>query len=196
MQVTKNLIGFIFNKLPLIRKLKLREVITFKGLMGKLSDQNRATAENGLLVGQIADGTRSTNPNYNGVNVYGDETSVSDIRPFLQGIGAQAPFLMPYINQLSANGAIPVSRTGYREVDVVDPNAVNVKIGGSLNYKIKNNLELVIAGNYGTGNTIYSGSDRYSIKDFKMGQYKAELNGKNWFLRAYTTQENAGQDFV
>jgi len=153
------------------------------------------TAENGLLVGQIADGTRSTNPNYNGVNVYGDETSVSDIRPFLQGIGAQAPFLMPYINQLSANGAIPVSRTGYREVDVVDPNAVNVKIGGSLNYKIKNNLELVIAGNYGTGNTIYSGSDRYSIKDFKMGQYKAELNGKNWFLRAYTTQENAGQSY-
>lgn len=42
--------GFIFNKLPIIRKLKLREVITFKGLMGKLSDQNKATAENGLLV--------------------------------------------------------------------------------------------------------------------------------------------------
>ncbi|MET3125306.1 hypothetical protein ABID42_000394 [Arcicella rosea] len=42
--------GFIFNKLPLIRKLKLREVITFKGLIGKLSDQNKATAGNGLLV--------------------------------------------------------------------------------------------------------------------------------------------------
>ncbi|MBB6001903.1 DUF5686 and carboxypeptidase-like regulatory domain-containing protein [Arcicella rosea] len=42
--------GFIFNKLPIIRKLKLREVITFKGLMGKLSEQNKATAENGLLV--------------------------------------------------------------------------------------------------------------------------------------------------
>lgn len=42
--------GFIFNKLPIIRKLKLREVITFKGLMGKLSNQNKATAENGLLV--------------------------------------------------------------------------------------------------------------------------------------------------
>ncbi len=42
--------GFIFNKLPIIRKLKLREVITFKGLLGKLSDQNKATAENGLLL--------------------------------------------------------------------------------------------------------------------------------------------------
>lgn len=42
--------GFIFNKLPLIKKLKLREVVTFKGLMGKLSDQNRPTAQNGLLL--------------------------------------------------------------------------------------------------------------------------------------------------
>jgi hypothetical protein len=28
-----------------------------------------------------------------------------------------------------------------------------------------------------------------------MGQYKIELNNPNWFLRAYTTQENAGESF-
>lgn len=32
--------GFIFNKIPLLRKLKLREVITFKGVWGTLSDKN------------------------------------------------------------------------------------------------------------------------------------------------------------
>lgn len=32
--------GILFNRLPLIKKLKLREVITFKGLMGGLSDRN------------------------------------------------------------------------------------------------------------------------------------------------------------
>lgn len=42
--------GFIFNKLPLIKKLKLREVITFKGLVGKLSDENKASVDNGLFV--------------------------------------------------------------------------------------------------------------------------------------------------
>lgn len=42
--------GFIFNKLPIVKKLKLREVITFKGLMGKLSDENKATPENALLI--------------------------------------------------------------------------------------------------------------------------------------------------
>lgn len=32
--------GFIFNKIPLLKKLKLREVITFKGVWGSLSDKN------------------------------------------------------------------------------------------------------------------------------------------------------------
>lgn len=32
--------GVLFNRLPLIRKLKMREVFTFKGLMGSLSDKN------------------------------------------------------------------------------------------------------------------------------------------------------------
>jgi hypothetical protein len=40
--------GFIFNKLPLIKKVKLREVVTFKGLWGKLSDENRPTPKNNL----------------------------------------------------------------------------------------------------------------------------------------------------
>jgi hypothetical protein len=31
------------------------------------------------------------------------------------------------------------------------------------------------------------------LKDMKMGQYKLELNHKNWLLRGYTTQENAGE---
>jgi hypothetical protein len=41
--------GFIFNKIPLLRKLKLREVVTFKGLYGKLSDENIPTIANGLM---------------------------------------------------------------------------------------------------------------------------------------------------
>jgi hypothetical protein len=32
--------GFFFNKVPLLRKAKLREVITFKGVYGRLSDKN------------------------------------------------------------------------------------------------------------------------------------------------------------
>lgn len=53
--------GFIFNKLPIIKKLKLREVITFKGLVGKLSDENKPTNENGTILLPIdKDGNATT----------------------------------------------------------------------------------------------------------------------------------------
>jgi outer membrane receptor for ferrienterochelin and colicin len=43
---------------------------------------------------------------------------------------------------------------------------------------------------------MYTGADRYSIKNFSMGQYKAELKGSNFFVRAYTTQENSGDAYA
>ncbi|MEO8764379.1 MAG: TonB-dependent receptor, partial [Ginsengibacter sp.] len=138
-------------------------------------------------------GNRVTDPNYDGVNVYGDETSV-DLAPVLQGIGTQAPFLAPFISTLTKN-AINVSRTGYTEQELLNPNTINFKLGGSFHYKISDNTEAVLAGYWGTGNTVYTGASRYSIKNFKMGQYKFELNSKNWMFRAYTTQENAGDTY-
>lgn len=143
--------------------------------------------------GNIIAGSRETDPNYDGVNVYGDETS-GDIRPVLQGIAAPAPFLAPYVNTLMGQ-PINVSRTGYAEKDVVNPNTINYKLGGALHYKISSLLEASFTAYWGTGNTVYTGSDRYSLKDLKTGQYKLELNHRNWFVRAYTTQENAGQSF-
>jgi len=143
--------------------------------------------------GDIIGGTRETDPNYDGVNVYGDETT-ADIRPVLQGIAAQAPFLGGYVSTLLGQ-PINVSRTGYNEKEIISPNTINYKITGALHYKLKPNLEAIFAAYWGTGNTVYTGSDRYSLKDLKIGQYKLELNGGNWFARAYTTQENAGQSF-
>ncbi len=143
--------------------------------------------------GFVKAGTRESDPNYDGINVYGDETT-ADIRQVLAGIGLQAPFLQGFINSISGS-AINVSRTGYNEADIVDPTTVNYKVGGSLNYKLSENTEAIIAGFWGTGNTVYTGSDRYSLKGLKVGQYKVELLNKNWLLRAYTTQENAGESF-
>lgn len=41
--------GFIFNKVPLIKKTKLREFVTFKALYGKVRDENRPYENPGLL---------------------------------------------------------------------------------------------------------------------------------------------------
>jgi outer membrane receptor protein involved in Fe transport len=167
--------------------------------------------------GGVKGGNRFTDPNYNGVNVYGDETS-ADLRNLAgnnvfglvaSGVKAQiaslfgaAPPLVTLGNNFvdsvtnSYNGKpLFVSRTGYRESDIVNNNTVNVRLTGGLYYKLTDNVEASLVAYFGTGSTVYTGSDRYSLRDFKMGQYKIEFKGKQWSLRAYTTQENSGDTY-
>lgn len=143
--------------------------------------------------GAIKAGTRATDPNYDGVNVYGDETSIDIRSNVLNPLAQAAPFYAPYVNALPSS--ILVSRTGYDEKDVVNPNTVNVKLSGAVSYKLSQHTSLNAEGYWGTGNTVYTGSQRYSLLNLKIGQYKVELVNTNWFLRAYTTQENAGESF-
>ena len=204
------------------------------------SDQNYSRST-GTQLGQTIPGTRASDPNYDGVNFYGDETTsnlagvgtavksgvlaslvgaygsaigtatfnslynaaalyptLAAYQAFLTGaggaaLGANAAFLWGdkrgYFNNVN------VSRTGYAEKDVVDPTALNIKFQGSIHYKINDNVEASFSAYNGSGNTVYTGSDRYSIKDFSMGQYKLELKAKNWYVRAYTTLENSGASF-
>lgn len=154
--------------------------------------------------GKVVPGTRLTDPNYDGVNVYGDET-FTNIKPIVSLVAAalrpQLPApLQPLLDQQvglinATPGAINVSRTGYLESQVVNNNTLNVKLNGSLHFRLTDNLEASLTAYWGTGNTVYTGSDRYSFKNLKMGQYKLEFKHKNWFLRAYTTQENAGDTY-
>ena len=145
--------------------------------------------------GKIVPGDRATDPNYDGVNVYGDETTVDIRANVLNPLASQAPFLRNFIDTLNGGKPINVSRTGYAEKDVVNPNTINYKISAAFHYKITNAIEAVLSGFWGTGNTVYTGSDRYSLKELKIGQYKFELNHKNWMIRTYTTQENAGESY-
>ena len=157
--------------------------------------------------GNVKPGTRTSDPNYNGVNVYGDETSLN-MKLFAPGVGAaiKASGLIPAPAFPLIDAAVArimggpdantlVSRTGYYESQVVNKNTVNFRLGGGVFYKLNPGLELSLMGNWGTGNTVYTGSDRYSLKDLKMGQYKLELKAASWFVRAYTTQENSGESY-
>lgn len=162
--------------------------------------------------GSVKAGDRVSDPNYDGVNVYGDETTLNLADPSLPlldlvagGIKQQFQATLPgplydaaaaYLDSTTAAyNAFNVSRTGYDEREVLNNNTVNVKLSGGLYYKITPAIEASLVGYWGTGNTVYTGSDRYSLKDLKIGQYKLELRHKNWFARAYTTQENAGESY-
>jgi outer membrane receptor protein involved in Fe transport len=208
------------------------------------------------ILSKVVGGNRLNDPNYNGINTYGDETS-ADMNGFayfvqdqtrrgvLAGsgglldiinnpfIGANTYFtaignpqyptnlqIANWINLLVTNGlplsAVPsiqnmmpfyiglrnnyfnkasVSRTGYREDQLVDYNTQNIKLTVGLHYKITNNLEVSLNSYFGTGTTVYTGADRYSLRNLKMAQHKLEFKAKNWFIRGYTTQENAGDSY-
>ncbi|TCJ19247.1 TonB-dependent receptor [Flaviaesturariibacter flavus] len=195
------------------------------------------------VASRVVAGNRSSDPGYDGVNVYGDETNanlqqvtfgVEDaIRRGLAGSGVNAnliaqqflglfptatptqlntflsnPAFAPIRSTLAQfiplyitnrNGSNPsqlVSRTGYKERDLVDYNTINFKGSAGLHYKITPGIEASITSIFGTGTTVYTGADRYSLKDLKMSQHKLEVRARNWFVRGYTTQENAGNSYV
>ncbi|RIW15600.1 TonB-dependent receptor [Algoriphagus lacus] len=140
----------------------------------------------------IETGSRANNPAFNGVNIYGDETNVNmnSIAQQMVAAGALPAQLLGLIPQTF------VSRTGYLESDLADYDTKSLKFNAALHWRVNDRIEAIIQGNYGYGTTVYTGADRYSIANFNLGQYKAELRGSNWFLRAYTTQERSGDAFA
>lgn len=160
---------------------------------------------------KLGPGSRMGNLAYNGVSIFGDETNVemlSSLTPLLKD--PTSP-LTAGINQISrATGGLltptailgyivptaSISREGYKESDLASYGNRNMKLNAALHYRFNDDVEMILQGSYGSGTTLYTGADRYSIKNFSMGQYKAELKGSNFFLRAYTTQENSGDAYA
>lgn len=143
-----------------------------------------------------AQGALPFNPGENLVHVFGDE--VSNNIGLLRNVGA----IQAQANSLGIGGyigSIPdqiVSRTGYDERNLVDYGAKNYKLNGALHYRITDRAELSYTLNYGSGTSVYTGAQRYSLNNFNITQHKLELRGDNFFLRAYTTRENSGDSYI
>ena len=137
-------------------------------------------------------GTRATNPNYNGINVYGDEvsTNIKQVGVALEGLGVLpggASALLPDVS---------VSRTGYNEKHLTNYNAESIKADWGLFYRpFENDFEISYVGKIGTGNTIYQGTNRYNIKNFFQEQHKIEVRNDNFFARGYVVSDDAGDSY-
>jgi outer membrane receptor protein involved in Fe transport len=134
----------------------------------------------------------ASNPNYDGLNTYGDEVS-TNLKSV--GVGLAAAGLIP----ASAVNLLPnynVARTGYREQDLNDNTVKSVKADFSLHFKPwADDNEIIFQHKVGLGNTIYQGANRYSLKNFFMNQTRLEFKGKNYFARFYLTAEDAGDSY-
>lgn len=136
----------------------------------------------------------SHNPGANLVHAYGDEVSAA---MSLVKIQAASNFegtpLEPFLNYFPTE---VVSRTPYEERYLVDYGAENIKFNTGLHYRLNDNLELSYNLNYGAGTTVYTGAQRYSLKNFNIQSHKLQLTADNFYIRGYTTIENSGDSYI
>lgn len=124
----------------------------------------------------------NTNLQYDGVNIYGDDVTT-----------AQGVFRFPANFNVAALANRPVTRTGYTELDVLGNNGrvFSNRANVSLHYKVTDRIEASLGWYYGGGNLIRTAGFREYFPNYQRHQIKAELRGDNFFLRAYTTQQQA-----
>lgn len=168
---------------------KFNEKLAGKVNFGYLAGTDwQATSE----VDKFVPGRTRVNPDYDGINVYGDEvsTNIKEAAIALEALG-----ILPN----GANALVPsvdVSRTGYNERDLTDYGAESIKADWGLYYRPwENDFEISYVGKVGTGTTIYQGLNRYNIENFFQEQHKLEFRNNNFFLRGYLVADKAGDSY-
>ncbi|MEJ7646897.1 MAG: TonB-dependent receptor [Chryseolinea sp.] len=112
--------------------------------------------------------------NFDGLNLYGDETQISTPVPSV-GI---------------------ITRTGLREEDVLDSrDAKTLKGDAALHYRITDKIEVLYNYRYGGGSSIYQGTEKYALRDFNQQFHKLEFRGDNFFVRGYISLTDAGDSY-
>ncbi|MFH5831605.1 TonB-dependent receptor [Halalkalibaculum sp. DA384] len=139
--------------------------------------------------------SRGDNRVYNGLNVYGDDLltigTIADAQ-----IAAGNSDIAAIRSLLPDGEAGAFTPLGYTESSFVDNTTESLKLNAALHYRINDDLELLGQYNIGFGSTVYTANDRFVLDDFSIWTGKIELRNPNFFLRAYTTQEDAGDTYA
>jgi len=119
----------------------------------------------------------SGNPNFDGLNLYGDEAII----PVPIG---------------GTFGTLDLRRTGFKEESLLDnDDAQSIKGDVALHYRITDNLELLYNYRYGGGSSIYQGTEKYVLRSFTQQFHKLELKSDHYFIRAYMTETGAADSW-
>lgn len=150
------------------------------------------------------------NPGADRLHYMGDEASInlaifplssswrtfaSTSSPFYNNIFQPGLTALDYANAGDLPSTV-VSLTPYKEKDLIDYHAKNIKANVGLYYRLNDRVELSYLYNAGFGTSIYTGAQRYSLKNFGIQQHRLQLRGDNFYIRAYTTLENSGDSYI
>jgi len=153
------------------------------------------------------DASRQTNPGYDGVNVYGDDiivpVNVQDAAPGIAagvaeriGLAPTDPGYDAFIDSMVM--VFPdqlITRTGWKEKDLVSYNAENIRFNGALHYRFKNKWEAILSGGYSRGKSVYTAQNRFSLDGFAAISGRLEIKSPDFFIRAWGLKEDAGNTY-
>jgi len=138
-----------------------------------------------------------TSTNYDGVNVYGDDYAANLIDVTFAGASFLPSNSFNSLLALDSNQNIEISRTGIKESYLTDYNVNNLKFDVSLHFKPwgEDKTEIILGSKYSIGDNVTTLSNRYIQKNSSQSQQKIEVKGNNYFVRAYYTENDAGDTF-
>ena len=149
-------------------------------------------------VNGIGNGYDTSGPDYDGVNVYGDDFSLNvvDLAILFNGVQNQIDALA-LLNGIDNVENTRISRSGFNEADIIDYNLSNLRIDTSLHFKPwgEEKTEIIIGTKYSLSDNITQNSNRYSQTDSSMQQHRLEFKGNNYFFRAYYNEADAGLNY-
>lgn len=174
----------------------VKDKVAFKVNASRLGGSDFAAQNfDNIGPGDIFDTKHSTrNQSVNGVNVYGDDRAALLVLPKNITIPAPGGESVDPIRSVR-DTLFQVTRQGYQEGDLVNYNAENVKFSGALHFKLNPETELIAESFYGRASTMITGDDRIALRDFEIFQHKLEVRNENFFVRAYTTSQDAGDTY-
>ena len=119
-------------------------------------------------------------PNFDGLNLYGDEAVI--------GIDLNSIAGFPEV--------LDLRRTGWEEEILLDnQDAQAIKADAALHYRVNDNIELLYNFRFGGGSSIYQGSAKFVLRDFTQMFHKIEAKGDNFFVRGYVTETDDGDSY-
>jgi len=151
--------------------------------------------------------TRASNPGYDGVNTYGDESLVSlnlqDVGPQVingiaasQGIQQGTPeYDALYNNAIQYFPDQMVTRTGWMEKDLADDKTKNLRLAAAIHYYLTDRTKAIVQANYAQGSSVYTAQNRFGARDFNILTGKVEVNNPNYYVRAWGVTEHSGPSF-
>ena len=117
-----------------------------------------------------------TDPNFDAVNVYGDEVQVG------VDLGGEEPVL--------------INRTGIQERDIVDYEIQHYRVHSALHYKLNEKMEAIYGFRYSRGDAILRHTTVYPFVNASLFTHRLELKGNNFFVRGYYSGENARDSYA